>query len=353
MSIELTDEVRMLVATVQHNCHITDARHARSMTLCSYLLEMREYFRWEQGLAPSAAPPRAALSRWIAERETLWNDLEESEFAPLNFAGEQLDPFASDAVNELLREQGLVYGAGIGRFHRPHFFLGERVQQEVRDGVSVLVSGREYARDLTAVPAAMRSGTIYLRQDVVRRWLWEKIEAWEGQPKNGPLRRALLQHGFDADADAAILRMAEIEGEALILHELGEHRAGRWLGSAWEEMLAGFSERRAEILCRAVRDLIADCEHTLPTLLARGAQASLHFWFANLDGMRRALFPGLAVAYAQWYEHGDDTALQQTLAEGSAHWREVATRLLDIHHQEGAAGEAQISALADADRLAL
>ena len=30
-----------LVDAVQANCHITDARHARSMTLCTYLLEIR------------------------------------------------------------------------------------------------------------------------------------------------------------------------------------------------------------------------------------------------------------------------------------------------------------------------
>ena len=69
--------------------------------------------------------------------------------------------------------------------------------------------------------------------------------------------------------------------------------------------------------------------------------------------MRRALFPGLAVAYGRWHEQGDETALRRTLAEGSAHWRDVATRLLAIHRREGAAGEARISALADADQLAL
>ena len=34
------------IEAVQRNCHIADARHAREMTLCTYLLEMREFFRW-------------------------------------------------------------------------------------------------------------------------------------------------------------------------------------------------------------------------------------------------------------------------------------------------------------------
>ena len=353
MSTELKPELQSLVAAVQRNCDIADARHAQSMTLCSYLLEMREYFRWEQGIVPPQPPPRAELSRWIATREALWNELEDSDFAPLSIGGESLDPFASEDINRRLVDQGLVYGGGIGRFHRPHFFLAELKQRQSRDGVSILVSGREYARDLSAAPAAVRQGTVYLRQDVVSRWLWEKVEAWDGQIKEGALQRALAPHGFAADQAAAIASMTESESEALILHELGEHQAGALLGHAWEEMLINFSERRAEILCRAVRDLLADCRHTLPTLLARQAYGSLHFWFANFDGMRRALFPSLVEAYKQWCDNADDDALGRALARGEAHWLETARRLLALSRQDEPPGELQISALADAETLAL
>lgn len=40
-----------LVQSVQRNCHVADARHAREMTLCNYLLEMREFYRWEHDAA--------------------------------------------------------------------------------------------------------------------------------------------------------------------------------------------------------------------------------------------------------------------------------------------------------------
>jgi len=346
-------ELQPLITAVQRNCDIADARHAQSMTLCTYLLEMREYFRWEQGIAPPQAPPRAALGRWIAAREALWNELEDEDFARLPVAGNWFDPFASGKINRQLIEQGMVYGAGIGRFQRPQFFLGALLQRELRDGVGILVAGREYARDLSAAPAALRQGTVYLRQDVVSRMLWEKVEAWDGQPKDGALRRALAPHGFDADQGAAIARMTETESEALILHELGEHQAGVLLGAEWEEMLAAFSDRRAEILCRAVRDLLADCRSTLPTLLARRAYGSLHFWFANFDGMRRALLPSLSDAYRLWCDGGDDAALAKQLARGAAHWQEVAQRLLALYQEDNRAGEATIAALADAKALAL
>lgn len=342
-----------LVDKVQQNCHIADARHARNMTLCNYLLEMREFYRWEHGLPPSEPAPRAEVGRWIAQREVLWNDLEESEFAPLTIEDRLLDPFASETINRELLPHGLVYGAGIGRFHKPNFFLGELLRHEERNGVSILVCGCEYARDLTAAPAALRQDTVYLRQEALTRWLWEKAEAWGAKPRDGALKAAFDAYGFTDDPARAIALMTEGESETLILHELGEHAAGLLLGTDWEAMLAGFSGRRAEVLARAVRDNLADCLVTLPELLGREADPSLHFWFSNFDGMRRALFPALAQAYALWREGGRRTAIAAVLGEGREHWLAAALRLLEIHRQRGAGAEAGIAALIAEDALAL
>jgi len=59
---------------VQANCDVSDARHARNMTLCTYLLEMRELFRWERGAALTAPLPRAdvgPLGLGVGERVSL------------------------------------------------------------------------------------------------------------------------------------------------------------------------------------------------------------------------------------------------------------------------------------------
>ena len=69
-----------LIAAVQANCHVTDARHARSMTLCTYLLEMREMYRWEHGIAFGVPLARADVGAWLAAREALWE--REFEDAP-------------------------------------------------------------------------------------------------------------------------------------------------------------------------------------------------------------------------------------------------------------------------------
>ena len=44
-----------LASVVQHNCDVSDARHAGDYGMCSFLLKMREYYRWEHQLSFSSA----------------------------------------------------------------------------------------------------------------------------------------------------------------------------------------------------------------------------------------------------------------------------------------------------------
>jgi hypothetical protein len=327
-----------LVAAVQANCHIADARHARSMTLCTYLLEMRELYRWERGIAFGLPLARADVGAWLAAREALWEREYEGAtgFLPLPLAGGSVDPFDEAAVNPALQPSGLVYGAGIGRFGKPQFFLAELEREELRDGVRVQVAGREYARDLAPAAATARGGTVTVRIETLTRLLWEKAEAWEVRRPDGALKAALDAYGFAADARSALGRMAAAETETLILHELGEVRAGQLLGPSWEAMLAGIDDRRAELVARAARDHLADSLVTLPVLLDRGAPGPLHFWFANLDGMRRELFPRAATAYEAWRGGDGGRALRAAAQAGVAHWEGVCTRLLALHARRDA-----------------
>jgi hypothetical protein len=321
-------ELQRFARAVQRNCDIADARHAREATMCTYLLQMRELYGWEQGLALEAQPARAEVSRWLTEREAAWSALEEEDYGPLPLGGHGYAPFDAAALNRELLARGLVYGAGYGRFHRPHFFLAELAGDGMREGVRVLVAGRELARDISAIPAALQGETIFVRRDALRRWLWEKVEFWRARRPAGALASALEHWGLAAGDDAAFERMVDAEIETLVLHELGEARAGARLGAAWEEMLAGLADRRLEILARAVRDNLADCLSTLPALLERDARGSLHFWFSQLDGMRREIFPALGSAYASWRESGRAAALTDAIGAGAAHWERVARQFL-------------------------
>ena len=335
-----------LVEAVQTNCHITDARHARNMTMCTYLLEMRELYRWERGFALTAVLPRAEVGPWIARREASWAALEEAEYRGLPLEQGLVDPFDVETINRTLVPRDLVYGAGIGRFGKPQFFLGGLDREEWRDGVRVLVSRREYARDLAPALAALRAETIYVRLESLQRALWERVEAWEHRRAHGALKSALDAHGFDADPPAALESMAAAEAETLILHELGEHRAARELSPAWERMLGGFTRRKAELFARAARDHLADCTTTLPALLERDAAPSLHFWFSGFDGMRRELFPRLVTAYEEWRGGDRGRALSAGVAAGAVHWRSLCVRTLKLHETLGADAESAVEMLA-------
>ena len=54
-----------LTTAVQRNCDISDARHAGDYGLCTFLLKMREYYRWENELPFSHPLPRTDLGEWL------------------------------------------------------------------------------------------------------------------------------------------------------------------------------------------------------------------------------------------------------------------------------------------------
>lgn len=349
----MTENLSALIDTVQKNCTIADARHARDMTMCTFLLEMREYYRWEMEIPYGARLPRDELGDWLNARESLWDTVEEADFLPLPLGEGTIDPFETDAINRALLPHGLVYSSGLGQFRKPHFVLAELKRAEVREGVEVLVAGCEYARDLIAPPATLRDGAIFLRLDAVRRLLWNKYEEWQWKERDSALDRAFTHYGFEHDIERGLDRMAEAESEAMILHELGEARAGALLGDEWRTMLGQLGSRHAELLARAVRDHLADCLVTLSALLERDAAGSLHFYVANLTGLRRALSPALMDAYTAWLENGQRDRLAALARQGAAHWLEVGRRLLAIWRQDPVLADARLKALATGDLAGL
>jgi hypothetical protein len=332
----------LLVQAVQTNCHIADARHAADLTLCTYLLQMREFFRWEQCLPLGANLPREAIGTWIAERETLWQELEEAELLTLPAAGFRhgLDPFDVSTINQQLQAHGLVYGAGLVGQDRPVFFIAQLQARFEREGLQVLHLGQEQARCLLAPPAVLArvddQPTVLLRRESLARWCWEKFEAFSLRPHEGTAMHAAVQaYGLDRGFEQALPRWLDEQAEVMLLHEIGERKAGDWLGPSWAAMRLNLTSRRADLYARAVRDHQADLETTLPTLLARDAQASLHMWFANFDGLREQLFPGLKRAYLAWRQGDGGAELRVACGMGLEHFRALARGALDLHAELG------------------
>ncbi len=329
-----------LVSAVQANCHVADARHATELPLCIYLLQMRELYRWERGLAFGTMLDRDDVGCWLAAREDLWTRVEASSLQPLPWQGRLFDPQDADALNAVLVPHGLLYGVGHAGSERLCFFVARLHHAEQRgDDLSVQIAGAELARSLFAPPAALAGGsTIVLRRESLARWLWERFEAFSLRPSAGPFQSLADAYRLTGPGDfvAALPRLVDDQSETLLLHELGEHRAARELEPRWSAMRLALRQRRTEALVAAVRDHLADLLLTLPTLLERGDVPAMHFWFAGYEGQRQRLFPSLLLAYEAW--RAGDAGRQLTLAtqRGSAHFRRLADEVLVLHDRLGA-----------------
>ena len=345
------DENRTLLAQVQRNCQIADSRHAQDYTLCTYLLKMREYYRWTHDLGYDHVLRGSDVSEWVDAQEQQWDELEDSDYTPLEIDGRIIDPFDTNRVNAVINDRGFVYSAGLGRLSRPLFFCGELAVVEQLEGYRVLISGKEWARCMTAPPAMAHGETIFIRRDALRRMLWETIEDWRWAKRENALARAIRFYDFDSDADAALERMTDHEIEAVILHEIGEIVAGEMLGSEWHAMLGDIGGPATEFMVRAVRDHLADCMTSLPALLSSADTPSLHFYFANLTTTRKDLFPALSAAYQHWVDNENLSLLKTVVRNGKNHWMSVADRILQCHRRHGDRCQQPIQALLSASRL--
>ena len=318
--------------------------------MCIYLLKMREYFRWEMEQEFGSALPREDVGQWLSKREQLWSDLEDQDFAHLDIDGVMYDPFHSDHINSKLLDHGLVYSAGIGQKSKPHFFLADLIKHEKHNGYDIYISAREYARDLSSPPAMSQDKTIYIRRESFKRMIWEKTEQWRWSKPDNAMAHAIGCYDFDSNLQNALDEMTDHELEAAILHEIGEIKAGENL-AGWHEMMAQLMFTQAEIMARAVRDHLADAISTLPALLGREQDASIHFYMANLTSMRKHIFPSLQDAYKEWLKTGDIVKLDKLVDQSRDHWQSIASEMLELFNEYGENSHTHIEQLVNNNPL--
>jgi len=322
-----------LCETVQKNCDISDAHHAANYTLCVYLLKMREYYRWDNGFSYNDVLPKEDVGNWVQERESLWEKIENQAFVPLEINRKEYDPFDTENINKALAPTGYVYSGGMGLRAAPHFFLAKLEEKEVYNDFTMYVSADECARDLTAPPAMTQGKNVFIRREALRRYLWEKFTEWQWHKYENAMSRALSFYDFENDIDQALEQMTDNELQAVTLHEIGEFTASQQLGNRWREMIVSLPWSRAEFLSRAVKDLLADCLSTLPGLIENYNPASLHFYAANLDAMRKELFPSFHVAYQIWADTEETQPLKVLAEKGAQHWTTLAQEMLNLYQE--------------------
>ena len=101
---------------------------------------------------------------------------------------------------------------------------------------------------------------IVLRRESLARWLWEKFEAFSLRRAEGPFKALVDAYALHDSAAfvAALPRLVDEQSETLLLHELGEHRAGQWLEPGWSAMRLALANAAPSCTC-------GPCATTWPT----------------------------------------------------------------------------------------
>jgi hypothetical protein len=312
-------DIKKLIDQIKFNCNLSDARFWGYYSICGLLLRMRELYKSEKGLKPWERVPADDVSRWIGERERLWQSLETEDFQSIEIDDRKYDPFEVEAINKLLNREGFLYGAGLGTFGKPTFFLSLlKEKREILD-YNLFIAGDELCRDLSTSIAMLQGICIFLRTEPLGIILWEKVEEMRSRNFKGLLDRAFSFYRIGNESGPSILyedikTIADDISEIFIYHEVGEAVEDRY------PQLQGLAtdDRWLELHLRGIKDLLADTSDRGPLklIIERRDERLLCFYLLFLDGIRRSLFPEAMNSFQDYSDSGDWMRIEEARLKG-------------------------------------
>lgn len=337
-------DVKSIALQVKHNCNISDAKFWGYYSPCGLLLRMRDLYRIEHNLRPWDPVDNELIKQWIDDREQLWRDIEGLDFHVITMNGKTHTPFDIQNINAVLSRHGYMYSAGYGNRLKPVFMLAELSDTRSLDNFTVLVSGREIARDLSIAPAMNRGKTIFARQETMGLFFWDKFEEMKAMKGQNALHRAFREYGITRDAEYAITseklkdRFTDMINEEIstyIHHELGEASQRKEFGAWWKNLLLKIPHSRAEFFVRSLKDVLADtCPSGMLTHIIKNRKAgSLGFYISLLGGFRKMVFPGMAPAYEEFAKTGNWLLIEKARIEGYKQARNYYIQLKHMYDQ--------------------
>ncbi len=333
---------KSLAEAVQHNCDISDARDNGIYSICTLVLKLRNLYKWENHVAPWDEPEPKEILDWIAAREDYWATIEKNSFLPLPVHGNSVDPFHVAAVNTYLNTPSLVYGAGYGRSMKSVFFLAELFEERNVEGCPVVILDKEIAKELASPFAMLQDGTIYIRKDPLRFYLWDQIQ--EARPSGKlPLQYSLKLHrllNYKGLLDRDLFKeklglIVEQELTTYIYHEIGELKDTTIDANLLKQIISIFPDSPIEFLARALKDILADTHPNgmISHILAERKESSLGFYVAFLDGLRKVLFPEIVDAFKDFVKNNNWQAIDLARKLCRDHVQKLAYTLQSIFSQ--------------------
>jgi hypothetical protein len=333
-------DISAFARQVQNNCDISDASSGGVFSLCGFLLRLRDYYKWQHGLQPWEEPEPANLLEWIEAREEMWLGMGKKTLQPLIIGREAFQPFDLDPINELLRPQGLVYGAGYVVGMKPSFFLAELKESQWLGSLRIDTVERELARDLFVTPAMRQGDAILARRSAMLYFLWDQILEMRPSAKMA-LVFALQQYGLEAETlrrtpkelGPRLYPVAASELAAWIHHEIGEAHEDAFSGMLWHEIVSTYANSPVEVLARVLKDLLADThpEGLLNHIIGNGLKSSLGFYVAFLGSFTRMVFPEIREAFGRFTGCCDWSIIEQAREQGRSRVLNIARSLIEIH----------------------
>ena len=325
-----------IIAQVQENCDIADANHAGLYSICGLAMRLRDLYKWDMGLEAWKEGNPSEVLAWIDEKEQKWDKLAGNPFHAIMIAGHRYDPFDIIAINNVLEPHGFFYGAGYAHSTRPTFFLACIEKKREINSCRIYILGRELARDLFTTPALSQEGSILIRQETAQFFLWDNIFYIKKSGRQA-LRFALENYGLN-DINPTMLhahlkRIVAAETEAYIYHELGEIHDTVFNRALWRKIIGTFPHTAIELLARSIKDILADTnEHgTLRHISKERKIASLAFYVAFLEGLRKILFPEIIEAFQVFMETRDWNLIEHAITIGHHTAQQYAETIMNIY----------------------
>jgi hypothetical protein len=331
-------DIESIALQVKNNCNISDAKFWGYYSPCGLLLRMRDLYRIENNMRPWDPVEHELIMQWIDDRELLWHEIEDLDFQDITMNGQTHTPFDIENINAVLSRCGYMYSAGYGNRLKPVFMLAELSGTRSLDDFSVLVSGREVARDLSIAPAMTRGKTIFARQETMGLFFWDKFEEIKAMKGRSALHRAFREYGITKDTEHNVPsedlkhRFTEMINEEIstyIHHERGEASLRKEFGTWWKNLLLKIPHSRAEFFVRSLKDVLADTcpSGMLAHIMKNKKTGSLCFYISLLGGFRKMVFPGIAPAYEEFAKTGNWGLIEKVRIDGYKRAHNYSARL--------------------------
>lgn len=305
---------------IRHNCDISDARDHGMYSMCTMVLKLRNLYKWEKGIQPWEEPETVDLLDWIETKENYWASIAQESYRPLQLSdGQRIDPGDPVEFYDPANKTTLLYGAGYGRSMKAVFFLAEKLEQRNIEGCQVDILGTEKAKEMSSPFAMVQDGTIIIRKDSLRYFLWDHVQELRSSCRGG-LHHALQSHEILSDGKldntlfkARLDAIVEKEMNLFIYHEVGEIHQKTLDTTTFRNLVGRFPGSVIEFICRALKDTLADTHPKGPLayILRKKSESTLSFYIGFVDGLRKKLFPEIMTAWQHFLQTRDWSVIEE------------------------------------------